>query len=253
MVWQATHTIPISIGTRVPVARANAISAALLQRAVPLSRIDAGRLEPLATAALVHHSGRVGLLTAAHIFDRVQTGDIAVPLPRDGRVAELRSVRVCVVTHPYSDLAVVWIDDRLLAQQLGMNWKASLIRDWAIGDTLPANYVLAGYPACNARRIDGCVYIKPLILFTEAVDVQLYAYARTGERIDGETIWTPELDGVSGATLWSISEELDDGIGCVLRPAAIQVAFRHSAHLRAESIQRISELLNRAVGVRKSH
>lgn len=243
MVWQAISTLAISIGTRVSAARASAISAALLQRAVPLSRIDAGRLEPLATAALVHDRGRVGLLTAAHVFEHVQAGDIAVPLPRDGRVAQLRSVRVCVVTHALSDLAVMWIDNRRLAQQLCINWRASLMHDWKVAETPSASYVLAGYPACNARRIEGCVYTKPLILFTEAVDARLYAYARTAERVDGEIIWTPELDGVSGATVWRIDEEADDDTACVLRPAAIQVAFLHGAHLRAEPIQCVRELL----------
>jgi hypothetical protein len=107
----------------------------------------------------------------------------------------------------------------------------------------PATYVLVGYPACNARRIDGCVYTKPLVLFTESVDAERYLYARTAERIDGVTIWTPELDGVSGAMLWRISDERDDDVGCALHPAGIQVAFTHNAHLRAESLGCVAELL----------
>ena len=253
MAWEATHTLPITVGPPVPAARADAIGAALLRRAVPLARIDAGRLEPLATAALVHDGGHFGLLTAAHIFDGVQSGDIAVPLPRDGRLAPLRFVCVTVVAHAHSDLAIVWIDDRSLAKRLCANWQASPIDDWTMAGSLASTYVLVGYPACNARRIDGRVYSKPLILFTGPVDAQRYIYARTAQRIDGETIWTPELDGVSGATLWSINDEGDDGITCVLRPAAIQVAFLHSAHLRAESMQLMGELLRSSVARRRRH
>jgi hypothetical protein len=244
MLWQATATIPISIGARVSAARADAIGAALLRRAVPLSRVEAGRLQPLATAALLADGEHVGLLTAAHIFECTQAGDIAIPLPRDRRLAQLRFVRVSVITHPLNDLAIVWIENRSLAQRLCFNWEAGPAHEWDAAGAVPASYVLAGYPACNARRIDGCVYAKPLILFTDAVDAQRYAYARTAERLDGQTIWTPELDGVSGATLWSIHEEADDGIACVLQPAAIQVAFMHGTHLRAESIDSIREFLS---------
>jgi len=112
MNWQATDTTPIRIGARVPPARAIAIGDALLRRAVPLSRVDQGRLQPLATAALVRDGQRVGLLTAAHIFERAHWGDLAVPLPRDGRVCRLHSARGRLVMHPDNDVAILWIGDR---------------------------------------------------------------------------------------------------------------------------------------------
>jgi len=243
MNWQAVETTPIRIGARVPIARADAIRDALLRRAVPLSRVDQGRMQPLATAALLRDGHRVGLLTAAHIFERAHCGDLAVPLPRDGRIARLHSARGRLVMHPDNDVAILWIGDRPLAQRLCANWEASSTECLTFAIATPATYVLVGYPACNARRVDGCVYTKPLVLFTESVDAGRYLYARTAERIDGVTIWTPELDGVSGAMLWRISDEDDDDVACVLHPVGIQVAFAHSAHLRAESIQCAAELL----------
>ena len=243
MHWQAVETTPIRIGARVPPARADAIRDALLKRAVPLSRLDQGRLQPLATAGLVRDGDRVGLVTAAHIFERAHWGDLAVPLPRDRCVAHLHSARVRLVMHPANDVAILWIGDRSLAQRLCANWEASSTAGLMDTGPAPSTYVLVGYPACNARRIDGCVFIKPLVLFTESIDAQCYLYARTAERTDGVTIWTPELDGVSGAMLWRISDEDDDDVACVLRPAAIQVAFTHNAHLRAESITCVLELM----------
>lgn len=231
------------MGARVSPARADAIRDALLRRAVSLSRLDQGRLQPLATAALVRDGGRVGLVTAAHIFERAPVGDLAVPLPRDGYVARLHSARVRLVMHPDNDVAILWIGDRSIAQRLCANWEVSSTAGMTAISSAPATYVLVGYPACNARRVDGCVYIKPLVLFTKSIDAERYLYARTAERTDGVTIWTPELDGVSGAMLWRISDEDDDDVACVLRPAAIQVAFTHSAHLRAESITCVLELL----------
>ena len=243
MRWQAVETTPLRIGAPVPRARADAIRDALLKRAVPLSRLDQGRLQPLATAGLVRDGDRVGLVTAAHIFERAHWGDLAVPLPRDGRVAPLHSARVRLAMHPDNDVAILWIGDRSLAQRLCTNWETSSTVGVTVPSSTPSSHVLVGYPACNARRIDGCVYTKPLVLFTESIDAERYLYARTAERMDGVTIWTPELDGVSGAMLWSISDEEDDDVACVLRLAAIQVAFTHNAHLRAEPITYVLDLL----------
>ena len=102
--------------------------------------------------------------------------------------------------------------------------------------------VMVLLPRANAD-VRRCVYTKPLVLFTEAIDAERYLYARTAERIDGVTIWTPELDGVSGAMVWQISGEDDDDVACVLYPVAIQVAFTHNAYLRAQPISSVLELL----------
>ncbi|MDQ3214686.1 MAG: hypothetical protein M3P99_01195 [Pseudomonadota bacterium] len=245
MPWHAVETIPIRVGARISPVRARAISDALLQRAVPLSLFKDGRAEPLATAALVRDGDRVGLLTAAHIFEHAREGDIAVALPRDGRTVRLRSVRVHVVSHQVNDVAIVWIANPL-AYRLCENWQVSSIPNESVqrsGDA--CSYVLAGYPACNARRVNGRVYVKPLVLFTGAIDADRYAYSRTAERIDGVTIWSPELDGVSGAMLWHITDDVADEVACILRPAALQVAFSHSTHLRGEPIACVVDLINR--------
>jgi len=245
MPWHAVETIPIRVGARISPARARAISDALLQRAVPLSLFKDGRAEPLATAALVRDGNRVGLVTAAHIFEHAREGDIAVALPRDGRIVRLRSVRVHVVSHQVNDVAIVWIANPL-AYRLCENWQVSSIPNESMqpsGDA--SSYVLAGYPACNARRVDGLVYVKPLVLFTGAIDADRYTYSRTAERIDGVTIWSPELDGVSGAMLWHITDDVADEVACILQPAALQVAFSHSTHLRGEPIACVVDLINR--------
>ncbi len=191
MHWQAIETTPIRIGARVPSARADAIRDALLKRAVPLSCVDQGRLQPLATAGLLRDGHRVGLVTAAHIFERMHWGDLAVPLPRDRRIARLHSARVRLVMHPDNDVAILWIGERSLAERLCANWEASSTSCLPITGSTPSTYVLVGYPACNARRVDGCVYTKPLVLFTE-VDrcraLSLCAHRRAhGRRNDLDT------------------------------------------------------------------
>jgi hypothetical protein len=246
MPWQAIDTIPFHIGARVAPRRAAAIRDALLRRMVPLSRLVDGRLEPLATASLVTDGPHHAVLTAAHVFERVNVGDLVIPLPRDRRLMLLRSTRVRVVAHPRHDIALLWFADRATSGRLRSNWTACPLREWC-GDALgpAALYAIAGYPAANARRTDGCVYAKPVVLFTGPLDAGRYAYARTASRIDGLEIHTPPLDGVSGATVWAVEAEGDDEVACVLRPTAIQVAFHHGLHVRGEPIVGATDLLAR--------
>jgi hypothetical protein len=246
MPWQAIETIPLRIGADIAPARAAAIRDALLRRAVPLSRVVDGRLEPLATASLVVDGPDRAVLTAAHIFEHASVGDLAIPLPRDNRLLMLRSTRVRVVAHPHLDIALLWFADRAISEPLCSNWMACPIRQWCgLGQRLAPLYAIAGYPAANARRADGCVYVKPLVLFTGALDAVRYEYARTAVRVDGLEIHTPALDGVSGATVWGVEPDATSDVDCVLRPAAIQVAFQHGRHVRGEPIAGAADLLER--------
>lgn len=246
MSWQAIETIPFRVGADVAPARAHAIREALLRRAVPLSRLVDGRLEPLATASLVIDGPHRAVLTAAHVFDQASVGDLVIPLPRERRLMPLRSARVRVVAHPTLDIALVWFADRAASDGLCASWTACPLRQWCAPAAGQAPlYAIAGYPAVNARRADGCIYVKPVVLFTGPLGAGRYAYARTAQRIDGLEIHTPELDGLSGATVWAVEADGSDDIACVLRPAAVQVAFRHGHHLRGEPIAGAADLLSR--------
>ncbi|MGB2816295.1 MAG: hypothetical protein WBA53_10850 [Burkholderiaceae bacterium] len=246
MPWQAVDTIPFRIGADVAPGRAAAIRDALLRRVLPLSRLVDGRLEPLATASLVADGADHAVLTAAHIFEQANVGDLVIPLPRDQRLMLLRSTRVRVVSHPHHDIALLWFADRSISERLCVNWTACPLRQWCVGSPQPvALYAIAGYPAAGARRSDGRVYMKPVVVFTGALDAGRYAYARTASRIDGLEIHTPALDGVSGAAVWAVEPEGTDDVACLLRPTAIQVAFHHGRHVRGEPIAGAAELLAR--------
>ncbi|MGE5162135.1 MAG: hypothetical protein ACM3O5_11565, partial [Betaproteobacteria bacterium] len=215
MPWQAVETVPFRVGADVEPARASAIRDALLRRAVPLSRLVDGRLEPLATASLVIDGADCALLTAAHVFEQASIGDLAVPLPREGRLMTMRSTRARVVAHPELDVAMLWFADRTPGARLCASWTACPLRDWCGQAVRPAAlYAIAGYPASNMRRADGCIHVKPVVLFTGALDGVRYAYARTALRVDGLEIRTPELDGVSGATVWAVDPDERSEVDC---------------------------------------
>jgi hypothetical protein len=247
MAWQSVETIPIRVDASISAERAEAVRAALLMRALPLARLIHGRAEPLATATLVADGSTLALLTAAHIFDQVAVGDLAVPLPREGAWACLHSARLRVIVHPERDLALITVGDAALARRLRGNWmpvSTSHLHLDAADDRAPRTFAVAGYPVSQSRRVDGSVYMKPVVLFTRALDADRLAYARTAERIDGQHIHTPELDGVSGALVWAVHDAAPDA-ECLLRAAAIQVAFAHGRYLRTEPLRCAPQLFGR--------
>jgi hypothetical protein len=249
MAWQAVHTIPIRIDAAISPERAEAVRAALLTRALPLARLVDGRAEPLATASLVEVGAGLALLTAAHVFDHGAVGDLAVPLPHEGAWAYLRSTRLRVIVHPQRDLALIRIGDASLARRLRASWVPvphSCLHFEAVRRRPPCVYAVAGYPVSQSRRIDGSVYMKPVVLFTRAIDAERLAYSRTAERVDGLHIHTPELDGVSGALVWALHED-ESTVDCLLRAAAVQVSFAHDRYVRTEPL-RASPLLFSHIG-----
>ena len=246
MNWQAVATIPISIGVSISAERAGAIRTALLRRAVPVSRMLEGRLEPLATGSLVSCGGELGLLTAGHIFEHVTVGDLAIPLPARGSVARLGERALRVIVDSERDLALVIIGDRVLARLLQAHWTpVPLAQLDARAAVARAVYGLAGYPTGQTLRFDGCLFSKPVVVFTSLMATDRYAYARTAERVDGLGIHTPELEGVSGALIWSI-DELEPDPSCVLHAVAMQIAFRHGQYVRAEPVAGASRLFRQA-------
>ena len=247
MGYTAVDTIPIRIDAdaasraSLDPARADAVRAALLSRTVPLARAVHGRPEPLATAALVADGNTLALLTAAHVFEHAAVGDLMLPLPRDGGWLALRCGQLRVLEHAERDIALLVIGPAALARRLRDNWMPVALGHLLLAPDdrhAPPLYALAGYPVSQARRIDGHMYMKPVVLFTRALDAECLAYARTAQRIDGLHVHTPELDGVSGALVWALhGDDDDDGTRCVLRAAALQTAFLHGRHLRTAPLR----------------
>jgi len=250
MAWQRLDTDPLDIDTGVASARAQAIAAALVRRAVPLLVNRHGRPEPLASAALFQVDGRVLLTTCRHIFDDgVALGDLGVPRAHAPGVLWLRGAAARVIAHPQRDLAVI--------ELVPCRTRDELLRHWPVvplgadhWDRAPPTrcYALAGWPYAQMRRVEHTMYARPVVFFAaptwlpeaadsvDGVDTSLRVrYARVARRCDGLHVHAPELDGVSGATLWAVLDDALDG-GCVLQPAAVQYAFKHGAYARAEPL-----------------
>lgn len=251
MNWQRIDTIPLDLDSGITSARALAITAALTCRAVPLLRAIDGRAEPMASAALVVDAGHTLLLTCRHLFDDgVALDDLGVALAGSGTVAWLRAAQARVLVHPRRDVALIAIGAARFADTLRRHWRAVLLAEDA---TVRAcrSFVVAGYPYAQMRRRAAVVVARPLVLFArgtlerEALRVE---YRHTARRIDGLEVQAPALDGVSGALCWAITDQREDELSCVLRPAAVQVAFKHDAYARAEPLTDLDELTRRLRG-----
>ncbi|MFN7510489.1 MAG: hypothetical protein ACK50B_15795 [Betaproteobacteria bacterium] len=257
MPWQRVDTEPLDIDTGVAPASARAIAAAVLRRTLPLLVRRDGRAEPLATGTLYRIAGRTLLVTCRHLFDAaVGLGDLLVPLPRAQRLLPLHPLGRRVVVHPERDLALIELARAPACDALLREWPPVPIDASALDDdggmAVPM-YVLAGWPYEQMRRVDETVFARPVVVFAArrpgpaAADLRL-SYARVARRSDGVDVHAPALDGVSGATVWQVLPAGGDdgsGGGLLLRPAAVQCAFKHDAYARAEALAQARGLVER--------
>lgn len=275
MSWQRVATDPLDIDTGVAPARARAIADALVRRAVPILARRDGRAEPLASGALFLLGPHVVLVTCRHIFDDtaggVALGDLGVPRVHSAGVLWLARTAARLIGDPQRDLVLIELAPGRVRDELLQHWPPVPLAfdDWVrpAAGALPALYALAGWPYAQMRRVDETVYARPVVFFAALAAVAADAaivvapddadhppslrvrYARVARRCDGVDVHSPDLDGVSGALLWAVHDPADarDDAVCVLRPAAVQYAFKHGAYARAEPLAGAGSLIDRVV------
>ena len=252
MAWQSIPTVALDVDSGIAPARARAITEALYRRIVALLVVRSGRAEPLASACLYWSEGHLILVTCRHVFDDgASLGDLALPLGDSGRLIALRTLRARFVEHPSRDVAVIDLCPMCARNALQRHWFPVPLH--AAGGATRARserVVIAGYPYAQMKRIDGAVYARPLVFFARTIATSVAAlrasYARTALRVDGALVYAPALDGVSGATVWSIEDERDD-IECLLLPTGVQCAFKHDEYVRGEPMMAAREIVARLV------
>lgn len=251
MAWHALATMALDVDTDIAPARAQAITDALCRRIVALLVNRDGRVEPLASGCLYWSAGHLVLVTCRHAFDDgVALGDVSLPLGTSGRLVGLRALNARFIGHPQHDVAAIDLCPRKARDALQRHWFPVPLSFEATGLPGPHRLVIAGYPYAQMRRVDGAVYARPLVFFTRPLDATngewQARYGRTARRIDGVQIHAPELDGVSGATVWAIDQENAD-VDCVLLPAGVQCSFRHDRYVRGAPIGAAHDMLVRLV------
>ena len=253
MSWARVDTEPLDVDSNVGAERARAIGRALERVAVPILTLHNGRAEPLASGSLYGFGTSLLLLTCRHVFDDgASVGDLGLPLGDSGRILWLRAARPRVLVDPGADLAAIRIGCRHCAGLLRRHWRVAPFD--SLGSQARAQtqtYVLAGFPYAQMRRVGAVLHARPVVVFArgQMADGQLQlSYRRIARRADGVEIHAPALDGVSGATLWSVVEAGGDGVECVLQPAAVQSTFKHDAYLKAAPLSGFFRVLRSRLG-----
>lgn len=232
-------------------------SAAIGACTLPLVIHDFRRAAVLGNATLLMAGRRPVLLTAAHVFDTgVRLGNLMIPLPGGRGFASLAAARL--VRSRSVDIAVIDISRMAGVDKLLCGMRAAPLPrarlDKARRARAPRNgrarVMVSGYPAALSRFERGALAARRFTLLTdrhhETVAIhcladRLFGYGRVARRQDGVAIHTPALDGMSGAGIWVLEGDGDDG-KVYLRLDAVQSAYIHGRYLRGHDIGAAAEL-----------
>ena len=259
MRWHRVEGLPVSIDGAVPPLDPAEVARSVERRAVPLLWVKPAGLAPAGTGMLIDADGALLLLTAAHVLEMVtRPGDLAVPLADGHGLVRLAAARRLLID-PAADLALVVLP--------GDRESARLRRHWATvpvglgtaepdpGGTGPEAIAVSGYPAERSCWSEGVLHAKPLTFFARTLPAEsepdaLIAFSRTGQRIDGLHIHTPALEGVSGATAWSLHRDPEDDPESPrrlrARPFGIQVSYRHGSFVRCRPWHEVGRMIREA-------
>ncbi len=255
MRWDALGETRVSFGGAVAHDLEGA-SAALDACTLALVVHDFHRAAVLGTATLLRARGRSVLLTAAHLFDTgTRMGNILAPLASGHGFVSLAGARV---NHcEGADIATIELCDVAGAALLLRGRVPAVVphsasrrrRRRPLRDG--ARALVSGYPAVLSRFDRGWLGARRFTMVTCPLDLphiasrgcdRVFDYGRIACRTDGVPIHTPELQGMSGAGIWTL--ERPDGSGEVrLRLEAVQSSYVHGRFVRGHDVGAVEALL----------
>ena len=229
--------------------------AALGTCTLPLVVHDFHRAGVLGTATLMRARGRPILLTAGHLFDGgARLGNMLVPLAAGHGFVSLAGARVRRCTD--ADVATIALDAVAGAAMLLQGRRPAVVphgpghrRRRRRHAREAGSVVVSGYPAALSRFERGWLGARRFTMVTCPVDASLAAvargdrlfdYGRIACRADGVPIHTPELQGMSGAGIWSLEG------AARLRLLAVQSSFMHGRFVRGHDVRAIDAFLQEA-------
>ena len=244
---------------------AEAIERFALHVTVPifLEVADSGGL--LATGTLFKVAGRSFLITARHIFDRVpDLTKLAYPEnPLRGGLFTLGSFTILRPNEAHIDVAAIELKSVETIMRLEANWQFLSLANVAAAsvNTGEGAFFVSGYPESLTKNEDGWTKGKLVTAYTQrlaavpaeakqpvipAIDL-FFDYSREATSVTGKVIKTPELPGVSGASIWELRPV--SGVWApetATRVIGIQSAYFHSKYIRAKSWWAVAKVFDQA-------
>lgn len=221
---------------------------------------DSGGLH--ATGTLFKIDGRSFLVTARHIFDDLpDLTRLAYPEnPIRGGLFTFGSFNVLKPTEEHIDVAAVELKSADTIARLDRNWQFLSLENVAAPSRVTSDgaFFVCGYPASLTKTESGWTKGKLATAYTQRLPVPpvdaappifpeldlFFDYGYEATSVTGESVKTPELPGVSGASIWELRPI--SGVWTpetATRVVGIQSAFRHSKYIRAKSWWALAKVL----------
>ena len=179
-------------------------------------------VDQVGTATLLDHGGRLMLVTAGHIFDKIRAEDLIIP-SRD--TTELHGIGPYYLHRPNNpdiDLAIVELRHPPSIERARASWTILNASRASVASN-DGWFVLTGYPSERSKRAGGllgssllCLHSRRLSDVPEAAkqpvhpDLDLFfRYEEKAEVLDGSTATVPHLGGCSGGPIWEYREPND--------------------------------------------
>jgi hypothetical protein len=234
-----------------------AIEAFLRSCTIPLVGEEDKKLALLGMGTFFSLDGQLWLVTAAHVVKhRDDLKELAVPMRSLGRFITLGN---CCLYRPSNldlDVALIHIQDADFKRYVSENWRVLDDSNVIRFDPSASRYIVAGYPreTLANKNMDwhkAFTQIHAGPYSGGAADashpVFRLAYSRSAPDLSGAVTDTPDLHGVSGASVWAVVNAAD-GIWApekALKIVAVQVSFKHSEYIGAEWWTLVREVLHR--------
>lgn len=234
-----------------------------VRTSVPVLLNRAAYLDTIGTGTFFGVAGRTFLVTAKHLFEDTDPGELAVPLRpiASKTVQRLGPASVYLPSIEGLDIAVVELLDAITVAEINTHWRVLGLSALA-APTETGTFVLSGYPSARAKpdgdNLAGSLltfYTHRLPFIPEGVGGPVrpgidlfFAYGSEGIDPSGKTMTAPHLGGTSGAAIWEYTD-LPSGrlwtADTAMQMVGVQSAFLEGSHCHATCAEVILDILSR--------
>jgi len=232
---------------------------------VPLIEEDEKTAAILGSGTLFSVNSKHYLITAAHVIDELvkakRTDRIGIPLGRVG--SPVCNLGKHYITYDLKteifDIAIIRLDQPEMAAALATHWNFLSPRNIAGLRSEIKKCFVAGYPRATSRTTADWQMSSTFMAFAttfldrvpdDAQDVRdgldvFLDHEEKGTALDGTLVELPRLQGVSGASVWSVLPDSRDGVWNAesqVRVVAVDVACRPGSYIRAKSWALVAKL-----------
>jgi hypothetical protein len=217
----------------------------------------------VATGTLFKIANRSFIITVRHLFDQVSDLTLlAYPEnPLKGALHTFGDIKIYKPDDAKIDVAVIELHDPAVVARLEAGWQFLTLENVASPSANPANgaVFVAGYPVALTGERNGWTHGCFLTAYTQRLaDVPaglqepyiegldfFFDYGHEAQALDGRSVSTPDLEGVSGGSVWEFvqSESIVWSAVHSVRVVGIQSSFRHYDFTRAKNWWAVAQLL----------